>query len=144
MMHSAIVPRSPEPEIEPEIGSQPSATAASLSTRFVAQLAGHSDGIGWVHVLEHWRRYGVLARLARAGAGGVPIGNLAAQTSANVGYLAVMCRMLDAFYERKAAADPSRGREIGRQERIATLLAEAIPLMRKTMPLGMFGPEWFR
>lgn len=54
-----------------------------------------------------------------------------------------MCRMLDAFYERKAAADPSRGREIGRQERIATLLAEAIPLMRKTMPLGMFGPEWF-
>ena len=112
MMHSAIVPRSPEPEIEPEIGSQPSATAASLSTRFVAQLAGHSDGIGWVHVLEHWRRYGVLARLARAGAGGVPIGNLAAQTSANVGYLAVMCRMLDAqgWLWREIHPEPARTR----------------------------------
>lgn len=107
MSPAAIASRSPQPAAGPE----PS-RAAELSARFLAQLAGHSDGVGWVHVLEHWRRYGVIARLARAGATGIPLGSLAAQTDANLGYLAVMCRVLDAqgWLWREIHPEPARTR----------------------------------
>jgi hypothetical protein len=64
--------------------------------RFLSQLAYHSDGIGWVQVLECWRRRGVLTQLARAGATGTPLGPLASALGMNLGYLAVVCRVLAA------------------------------------------------
>jgi hypothetical protein len=72
------------------------ASAGALSRVFLGQLAFCSDGIGWVHALESWRRHGVLGRIASAGASGVELGTLARQTGANLGYLAVMVRVLAA------------------------------------------------
>jgi hypothetical protein len=72
------------------------ATASAIAERFLSQLAFCSDGIGWVHALESWRRHGVLARIASAGTSGVELGALARQTSINLGYLAVMVRVLAA------------------------------------------------
>jgi hypothetical protein len=71
-------------------------TGGVISGRFLSQLAFCSDGIGWVHGLESWRRHGVLGRIASAGASGVALGALALQTGANLGYLAVMVRVLAA------------------------------------------------
>jgi hypothetical protein len=59
-------------------------------------LAFCSDGIGWIHALESWRRHGVLGRIASAGASGVELGTLARQTAANLGYLALMVGVLAA------------------------------------------------
>jgi len=72
------------------------ATDASLAPRFLEQLAHFSDGIGWVHVLDCWQRRGVLSRFARAGDGGLELGALAARVQANLGYLAVVVRVLAA------------------------------------------------
>lgn len=72
------------------------ATEPSLAPRFREQLARYSDGIGWVHVLECWQRRGVLSRFARAAASGLELGTLAAQAQANLGYLAVVVRVLAA------------------------------------------------
>jgi hypothetical protein len=72
------------------------ATEASFAPRFLEQLASSTDGIGWVHVLECWQRRGVLSRFARAGTNGLELGTLAAQVEANLGYLAVVVRVLAA------------------------------------------------
>lgn len=71
-------------------------SAGAASSRFLSQLALHTDGIGWVQVLESWRRHGVLARLRHAGPSGMPLGALAAASGMNLGYLAVVCRVLAA------------------------------------------------
>jgi hypothetical protein len=107
MIRAAFASRSPEAEPS----SEPS-RAAELSARFLAQLACSTDGIGWVHVLEQWRRHGVVALIARAGAAGIALGDLAAQTDANLGYLAVMCRVLDAqgWLWREVHPQPARTR----------------------------------
>lgn len=109
MRHSAIAPRSSEPEQGHE---RPASPASDVASRFLAQLAHYSDGIGWVHVLELWRRHGVVEQLARADASGIVLGRLSAQTGANLGYLAVMCRVLDAqgWLWREVHPDPARTR----------------------------------
>ncbi|HTV17760.1 MAG TPA: hypothetical protein VMG12_03790 [Polyangiaceae bacterium] len=93
----------PDPLSSPESGAlsvdpdtRVRANDALLAPRFVAQLAHASDGIGMVHVLECWQRRGVLSRFARAGSGGLELGTLAAQSHANLGYLAVVVRVLAA------------------------------------------------
>ena len=93
----------PDPLPSPESGAQSidpetrvRATEASLGPRFKEQLAYATDGIGAVHVLECWQRRGVLARFARAGSSGLELGALAAQVGANLGYLAVVVRVLAA------------------------------------------------
>jgi len=98
------VPKSPEREgttADVADGSRPSdsgihAAPGPLASMFLTQLALYTDGIGWVQVLECWRRHGLLARLARAGSGGLTLGELAEASGANPGYLAVICRVLDA------------------------------------------------
>ena len=72
------------------------AAPGPLASMFLTQLALYTDGIGWVQVLECWRRHGLLTRLARAGSGGLTLGELAEASGANPGYLAVVCRVLDA------------------------------------------------
>jgi hypothetical protein len=82
--------------LESEPSTLVRATASAIAARFLSQLAFCSDGIGWVHALESWRRHGVLARIASAGTSGVELATLARQTGANLGYLAVMVRVLAA------------------------------------------------
>ena len=89
------------------------ASAGALSRVFLRQLAFCSDGIGWVHALESWRRHGVLGRIASAGVGGVELGALARQTGANLGYLAVMVRVLAAQGWMWKRLRPSRGHRDG-------------------------------
>ena len=87
------VPKSPEREgttADVADGSRPSdsgihAAPGPLASMFLTQLALYTDGIGWVQVLECWRRHGLLARLARAGSGGLTLGELAEASGANPG-----------------------------------------------------------
>ena len=74
--------------------SEALAPAAALQARFIEQLALHSDGIGWVQTLECLRRRGVLDRVAKAGSLGIRLGELAEVSGANLGYLAVVFRVL--------------------------------------------------
>lgn len=89
-------PTRSEGSLEPEPSTRVRAAQHALSSRFLTQLAFCTDGIGWVHALESWRRHGVLARFARAAARGVELGALARQTGAHLGYLAIMVRVLEA------------------------------------------------
>lgn len=95
-MHSDPLPppESGAKVIDPDTSVR--AGEAMLAPRFLEQLAYASDGIGCVHVLDSWQRHGLLARLDRAGDGGLDLGRLAAQTGANLGYLAVVVRVLAA------------------------------------------------
>jgi hypothetical protein len=103
MTHPAAKPsvRSPAPQpagagVEPALDTSVRASVGGLSSRFLSQLATHSDGIGWVQVLECWRRHGVLAELRHAGTEGTALGPLAAARGMSLGYLAVVCRVLAA------------------------------------------------
>jgi hypothetical protein len=103
MPHSAPKPAADSPvgdradtPANPEPSTRVRASSGAPSARFLSQLAYQSDGIGWVQVLECWRRRGVLARLTRAGAAGTPLGPLASALGMNLGYLAVVCRVLAA------------------------------------------------
>src|SRR5262245_31905019 len=89
-----VSPESGATSIDPD--TRVRASDASLAPRFLEQLAHTSDGIGWVHVLESWQRHGLLARFARSGGSGLELGSLAAQAEANLGYLAVVVRVLAA------------------------------------------------
>lgn len=103
MTHSAAKPPAPAPAAEhvsasgePPLDTRIRASAGGLSSRFLSQLVSHTDGIGWVQVLECWRRRGVLARLRHAGPEGSALGPLAAERGMSLGYLAVVCRVLAA------------------------------------------------
>src|SRR5262245_7963552 len=91
---SLAPPESDAAALEPK--TRVRANDASLAPRFLEQLAHCSDGIGWVHVLDCWQRRGVLSRFARAGDSGLELGGLAARVQGNLGYLAVVVRVLAA------------------------------------------------
>jgi hypothetical protein len=108
--------------------------SGAFSSRFLAQLATHTDGIGWVQVLESWRRHGVLARLTRAGAAGVTLGPLAEELGMNLGYLAVVCRVLAAHgWLWRETAESAVVCRVG----LSPAGAELLPLLEAGMPSSL-------
>lgn len=79
----------------------------AVAERFLGELPAHTDGIGFVQALRLLAQRGVLGALstaARAGAA-VRVGELAARSGANLGYLAVLLRVLAAQgYARRDVA----------------------------------------
>jgi hypothetical protein len=109
-------PERSQDHLDPEPSTQVRAAPHALSSRFLSQLAFCTDGIGWVHALESWRRHGVLARFASAASRGVELGVLARQTGAHIGYLAVTVRVLEAqgwMWRRSPRPEPA-GHELTR------------------------------
>jgi len=84
---------------------------ADISSRFLRELAHHTDGIGWVQLMASLWQRGVWRRLAEAKAP-LPIGVLSADVGANLGYLNVALRVLDAqgWVERELSPRPEQTR----------------------------------
>src|SRR5688572_10865072 len=74
VQHATETTGHPEDHLDPEPSTRVRPAQHALSSRFLSQLAFFTDGIGWVHTLESWRRHGVLARFASAASRGVELG----------------------------------------------------------------------
>jgi hypothetical protein len=117
VQHATEATERPHEHLDAEPSTRVRAAQHALSSRFLSQLAFCTDGIGWVHVLESWRRHGVLARFASAASRGVELGVLARQTGAHLGYLAVTVRALEAqgwMWRRSPRREPA-GHELSRR-----------------------------